>query len=173
MLGDDLDAWLAESSLMKRTFRINAVISGLIERKHPGKATKSGRQVTISSDLIYDVLRKHDPDHILLEAAWADAAAGLMDIGRLGEFLRRIKGNIRCKALDRVSPLAVPVLLEIGQELVYGGNVAEDMLREAAEDLVREAMQGVEHAGAEAGTLPSGGNGLAAGRHLRAPAHRR
>ena len=139
MLGDDLDAWLAESSLMKRTFRINAVISGLIERRHPAKV-KSGRQVTISSDLIYDVLRKHDPGHILLEAAWADAATGLLDIGRLGDFLRRIKGNIRYKALDRVSPLAVPVLLEIGRELVYGGGTAEHILREAAADLVREAM---------------------------------
>jgi ATP-dependent helicase Lhr and Lhr-like helicase len=140
MLGDDLDAWLAESSLMKRTFRLNAVISGLIERRHPGKV-KSGRQVTISSDLIYDVLRKHDPGHILLEAAWADAAAGLLDIGRLGDFLRRMKGSIRYRAHDRVTPLAVPVLLEIGQELVYGGSTAEDILREAAEDLVREAMQ--------------------------------
>jgi ATP-dependent helicase Lhr and Lhr-like helicase len=139
MLGDDLDAWLAESSLMKRTFRINAVISGLIERRHPAKV-KSGRQVTISSDLIYDVLRKHDPGHILLEAAWSDAAAGLLDIARLGDFLKRIKGNIRYKALDRVSPLAVPVLLEIGQELVYGGGTAEHILREAADDLVREAM---------------------------------
>jgi ATP-dependent helicase Lhr and Lhr-like helicase len=139
MLGDDLDAWLAESSLMKRTFRINAVISGLIERRHPSKV-KSGRQVTISSDLVYDVLRKHDPGHILLEAAWADAATGLLDIGRLGDFLRRIKGNIRYKALDRVSPLAVPVLLEIGRELVYGGGTAEDILREAADDLVRDAM---------------------------------
>ena len=97
MLGDDLDAWLAESSLMKRTFRICAVIAGLIERRHPGKA-KSGRQVTISSDLIYDVLRKHDPRHILLEAAWADAATGLLDIRRLGDFLRRIKGRIRYQA---------------------------------------------------------------------------
>jgi ATP-dependent Lhr-like helicase len=140
MLGDDLDAWLAESSLMKRTFRLNAVIAGLIERRHPGKV-KSGRQVTISSDLIYDVLRKHDPGHILLEAAWADAAAGLLDIGRLGDFLRRMKGSIRYRAHDRVTPLAVPVLLEIGQELVYGGSTAEDILREAADDLVREAMQ--------------------------------
>jgi ATP-dependent Lhr-like helicase len=139
MLGDDLEAWLAESSLMKRTFRVNAVISGLIERRHPGKA-KSGRQVTISSDLIYDVLRRHDPGHILLEAAWADAATGLLDIGRLGVFLNRIKGNIRYNALQSVSPLAVPVLLEIGQELVHGGSVAEYMLREAAEDLVRDAM---------------------------------
>jgi ATP-dependent helicase Lhr and Lhr-like helicase len=140
MLGDDLDAWLAESSLMKRTFRLCAVISGLIERRHPGKV-KSGRQVTISSDLIYDVLRKHDPRHILLEAAWADAATGLLDIGRLGDFLARIKGRIRYQALSHVTPLAVPVLLEIGQELVYGGGVAEAILREAAEDLVRDAMQ--------------------------------
>jgi ATP-dependent Lhr-like helicase len=144
MLGDDLEAWLAESSLMKRTFRVCAVISGLIERRHPGHAArsvKSGRQVTISSDLIYDVLRKHDARHILLEAAWADAATGLLDIARLGEFLRRIRGHIRYKRLDRVSPLAVPVLLEIGRELVYGGHVGDALLREAADDLIREAMQ--------------------------------
>ena len=139
MLGDDLDAWLAESSLMKRTFRLCAVIAGLIERRHPGK-TKSGRQMTISSDLIYDVLRKHDPGHILLEAAWADAATGLLDIRRLGDFLRRSKGRIRYQAAPHVTPLAVPVLLEIGQELVYGGGVADAILREAADDLVREAM---------------------------------
>jgi ATP-dependent helicase Lhr and Lhr-like helicase len=141
MLGDDLEAWLAESSLMRRTFRINAVIAGLIERRHGGRI-KSGRQVTISSDLIYDVLRKHDPRHILLEAAWEDASTGLLDIRRLGEFLRRIKGRIRYKALDHVSPLAVPVLLEIGQELVNAKGAAESILREAADALVREAMQG-------------------------------
>ena len=144
MLGDDLEAWLAESALMKRTFRVCAVISGLIERRHPGQASrnvKSGRQVTVSSDLIYDVLRKHDPRHILLEAAWADAATGLLDLARLGEFLRRIRGHIRYKRLERVSPLAVPVLLEIGRELVYGGNVGDALLREAADDLIREAMQ--------------------------------
>ena len=141
MLGDDLEAWLAESSLLRRTFRINAVIAGLIERRHAG-TSKSGRQITISSDLIYDVLRKHDPRHILLEAAWEDAATGLLDIPRLGEFLRRIKGRIRYQALDRVSPLAVPVLLQIGQELVNARGVAEDILRQAADALVREAMQG-------------------------------
>ena len=136
MLGDDLDAWLAESSLMKRTFRLAAVVAGLIERRHPGRE-KSGRQVTMSTDLIYDVLRRHDPHHILLEAAWADAATGLLDIARLGEFLARIQGRIRHQALDRVSPLAVPILLEIGKEQVYGAH--EDILRTAAEDLIAEA----------------------------------
>ena len=139
MLGDDLDAWLAESSLMKRTFRFAAVISGLIERRHPG-LEKSGRQVTMSTDLIYDVLRKHDPGHILLEAAWADAATGLLDIARLGEFLARIKGRIRHQGLDRVSPLSVPILLEIGKEPVAKASM-DSVLRMAAGDLIAEASQ--------------------------------
>ncbi|HCL62942.1 MAG TPA: DNA ligase-associated DEXH box helicase, partial [Rhizobiales bacterium] len=98
MLGDDLDAWLAESSLMKRSFRVCAIISGLIERRHPGQE-KTGRQMTVSSDLIYDVLRQHEPDHILLKAAFADAATGLIDVGRLNLFLKRISGRIRHIAL--------------------------------------------------------------------------
>jgi ATP-dependent Lhr-like helicase len=79
MLGDDLEDWLAESFMMKRTFRHCAVIAGLIERRFPGQQ-KTGRQVTISTDLVYDVLRKHEPDHVLLRAARADAATGLLDV---------------------------------------------------------------------------------------------
>lgn len=140
MLGDDLEAWLAQSNLMKRTFRICAVIAGLIERRHPGQE-KSGRQVTVSSDLIYDVLSRHEPDHVLLQAAWADAATGLLDIARLGDFLKRIKGRIRHIALEQVSPLAVPVLLEIGMETIPG-EAREDVLREASARLIEEAMGG-------------------------------
>ena len=97
MLGDDLEAWLAESALMKRTFRTCAIIAGLIERRFPGQE-KSRRQVTISTDLVYDVLRGHQPDHVLLRAARADAATGLLDIKRLGEMLSRIRGRIVHKA---------------------------------------------------------------------------
>src|SRR5438034_10560380 len=93
MLGDDLEAWLAESALMKRTFRSCAIIAGLIERRFPGKE-KSRREVTISTDLVYDVLRRYQPDHILLRATRADAATGLLDIRRLGEMLARVKGRI-------------------------------------------------------------------------------
>lgn len=153
MLGDDLEAWLSESLLMKRTFRYVAVIAGLIERKHPGKE-KSGRQVTMSTDLIYDVLMRHDPGHILLEAARADAATGLLDIARLGDFLRRIHGAIRYQALDRISPLSVPILLEIGKEPV-GQMGREDILRAAAQDLVEEAL-GQSAAGIrDGGSLPT------------------
>jgi ATP-dependent Lhr-like helicase len=138
MLGDDLEAWLDESALMKRSFRGCAIIAGLIERRFPGKE-KTGRQVLVSTDLIYDVLRRHQPDHLLLRAARADAATGLLDIPRLGDMLSRVRGRIVHKALDQVSPLAVPVLLEIGRETVHG-EAADALLAEAAEVLVREAM---------------------------------
>ncbi|MFD1745300.1 ligase-associated DNA damage response DEXH box helicase [Rhizobium helianthi] len=138
MLGDDLEAWLAESFMLKRTFRQCAVIAGLIERRHPGKE-KTGRQVTVSTDLIYDVLRSHESDHILLEATRRDAASGLLDIGRLGAMLERIKGHLRHRPLTRVSPLAIPVMLEIGREPV-AGEAQEFVLEEAADDLIAEAM---------------------------------
>ena len=138
MLGDDLDAWMAESWLLKRTFRNCAVISGLIEQRHPGRE-KTGRQVTVSADLIYDVLRSHEPDHILLQATRADAAVGLLDVRRLADMLSRIRGRIVHKDLERISPLAVPIMLEIGRESV-GGSAQESLLAEAADDLIEEAM---------------------------------
>jgi len=139
MLGDDLDAWLAESNLYKRTFRNCAIIAGLIERRTVN-SEKTGRQVTFSSDLIYDVLREHQPDHILLRATYRDAATGLLDIARLGEMLKRVKGRIVTRKLDRVSPLAVPALLEISREMVAGA-AHEDILREAEDALIADAMR--------------------------------
>jgi ATP-dependent Lhr-like helicase len=137
MLGDDLEAWMAESSLMKRSFRNVAVIAGLIERNHPGQE-KSRRQVTVNSDLIYDVLRRHQPDHILLRATRADAAGGLTDLGRIAAMLQRVRGHIVHMVLSRVSPLAVPVLLEIGRESVRSGDDEDAMLAEA-EAIIAEA----------------------------------
>jgi ATP-dependent Lhr-like helicase len=138
MLGDDLEAWLAESALMKRTFRNCALISGLIPRRFTGEE-KSRRQVLFSTDLVYDVLRKHQADHVLLRGARADAATGLLDLKRLGDMLARIQGRITHRELDHVSPLAVPVMLEIGRESVYG-EAADELLAEAADELVKEAM---------------------------------
>lgn len=136
MLGDDLEAWLDESWLLKRTFRNCAVISGLIERRHPGQE-KTGRQVTVSADLIYDVLRSHEPDHILLQATRSDAASGLLDIRRLSDMLVRIKGHILHQKLEHISPLAVPIMLEIGREPI-DGEAQDSILAEAADEFLRE-----------------------------------
>ena len=138
MLGDDLESWLEESFMMKRSFKNCALIAGLIERRFPG-TEKSGRQVTFSSDLVYDVLRRHQPDHLLLRCAREDAATGLLDVGRLSDLLRRVRGRVRTVAADHVTPFAVPILLTIGQERVPGA--AQDWVLEEAEDeLIAEAM---------------------------------
>lgn len=139
MLGDDLEAWLAESFMMKRAFKGCAVIAGLIERRFPGEQQKTGRQITFSTDLIYDVLRRHQPDHLLLRCARADAATGLIDVARLAQMLARIRGRIRHAPLDHLSPFSVPILLEIGKERSPGA-AGEAILAEAEEDLIAEAL---------------------------------
>ncbi|MDP3660445.1 ligase-associated DNA damage response DEXH box helicase [Phenylobacterium sp.] len=138
MLGDDLEDWLADSFMMKRAFKGCAIISGLIERRFPG-TEKSGRQVTFSTDLIYDVLRRHQPDHLLLRCAREDAATGLIDVARVGQMLARIRGRILHADLDHLSPFSVPILLEIGKERVPGA-AGEMILTEAADDLIAEAL---------------------------------
>ncbi len=137
MLGDDLEAWMAESSLLRRTFRNVAVIAGLVDRTQPG-ADRSRRQVTVNTDLIYDVLRRHQPDHILLRATRADAARGMTDVARLSDMLERVAGKVRTVRLNRVSPLAVPVLLDIGREFVRTTE-DEDALLAETEALIAEA----------------------------------
>jgi len=138
ILGEELEDWMADSSLLKRTFRNVAVIAGLIERRHPGQE-KTGRQVTINSDLIYDVLRKYQPDHVLLRATYAEASVGLLDVKRLADFLTSIQDKIRHQKLEKLSPLALPVMLEIGKEVVPG-EADEAVLALAADELIEEAM---------------------------------
>jgi len=138
MLGDDLESWLAESTLMKSMFAKCAVIAGMIERKMPGAAKKTGRQVTFSADLIYDVLRQYEPDHILMQAALADAGEGYLHLKRLGALLRRAKDHIVHKDLPHVSPFAAPVMLELGRVGIKGA--AEDAILEDAAALIAEAM---------------------------------
>lgn len=138
ILGDDLEEWMAESSLIKRTFRNCAVVAGLIERRHPG-AEKTGRQVTFSADLVYDVLRKYEPDHVLLRAARAEAATGLTDIRRLADLLVAAQGRIRHVRLARISPFAVAIIAGIGREFV-AGDMLDQSLDEAVAGLVAEAM---------------------------------
>jgi ATP-dependent Lhr-like helicase len=139
ILSHEFVEWVQDSYLLKRAFREVAVIGGLVERQQPGKR-KSGRQVTFSTDLIYDVLRKYEPDHVLLEAAWADARERLTDIGRLQDLLELSARQLEHVTLERVSPLAVPVMVMIGRESMPQGAVDDELLLEA-ESLASAAMR--------------------------------
>ena len=139
ILTEEFVDWVQQSYLLRRAFREVAVIGGLVERQQPGKR-KSGRQVTFSTDLIYDVLQRYEPDHLLIEAAWADARTRMTDVGRVANVLDRAAAEVEHIRLDRVSPLAVPSISMIGRENLPAG-AAEDALLVEAESLAALAMR--------------------------------
>ena len=135
-LRDGLDRWMADTTMMKRTFRTSAVIAGLIERRFPG-LQKSGKQATVSSDVLYDTLMKYDPDHLMIDITRREAMRGMVDFDRIDDLTDRVKGRMDLVRLKRVSPLAAPLLLEVGREWVAGS--AEDRMVDeflGAEDMV-------------------------------------
>ena len=134
---DDLYEWLEETPLLKKNFRDAAIISGLIERSIPGQK-KTGKQVLFNSDLIFNVLKKHEPKHLLLEVAREDSYRGLIDLDRLSEFLKRIEKNIAHEKLDRISPLAVPLILEINRQTVDKSEMEEYLLEELENEMLSE-----------------------------------
>ena len=136
-LRDGLENWLAQNAVMKRTFRASATIAGLIERNLPG-ARKSGRQATFSSDILYDTLLKYDPDHLMMQITRTEAMRGLVDFGRIEEMLDRIGTRIDHLQLNRVTPLAAPLFLEMGKVPVQG-SAEEKLLADEAQALMRQA----------------------------------
>ena len=134
---DDLYEWLEETPLLKKNFRDAAIISGLIERSIPGQK-KTGKQVLFNSDLIFNVLKKHEPKHLLLEVAREDSYRGLIDLDRLSEFLKRIEKNITHEKLDRISPLAVPLILEINRQTIDKSEMEEYLLEELENEMLSE-----------------------------------
>ena len=136
-LAEGLETWLAGNAVMKRSFRNVATIAGLIEKNFPGKR-KSGRQATFSSDILYDTLLKYDPDHLLMRLTRIEAMRGLVDFSRIEEMLDRVDGKIDHVIAETVTPLAAPLLLEIGK-IPIRGQAEERLLAEAAEKMMAAA----------------------------------
>lgn len=126
-----LDDWLAGNAVMKRTFRNVATVAGLIERRLPG-LRKTGRQATFSSDILYDTLRRHDPGHLMLKVTRTEAMRGLVDFGRIAGMLVSVDGRIDHVAARRVTPLAAPMLLEVGTVPIAGGGAEAEILADEA-----------------------------------------
>jgi len=136
-LRDGLEGWLQGNAVMRRTFRGVAILAGLIDRQVRG-ARKTGRQASFSSDILYDTLRRHDPGHLLLAITREEAMRGLVDFGRIEAMLDRIGGRIDHVRLDRVSPMAAPLLLEPGRIPVEGRG-RERLVAKAAEQVLAAA----------------------------------
>jgi ATP-dependent Lhr-like helicase len=132
--------WVESSYLLKTAFREVAVIGGLVERQHPGRR-KTGRQVSFSTDLIYDVLRRYEPQHLLLRAAWDDARRRMTELGRLVRLVDRASATMLHVETGRITPMAVPFMVIVGREALPQGAEADESLLMQAEALAQEAMQ--------------------------------
>ena len=132
--------WVEQSLLLKTAFREVAVIGGLVERQHPGRK-KTGRQVSFSTDLIYDVLRRYEPGHLLLRAAWDDARARMTELGRLVRLVDRASATMLHVETDRITPMAVPLMVIVGREALPPGAEADATLLVQAQELADEAMR--------------------------------
>ena len=129
---EEFEEWLQDTPLLKRLFRDIALISGLVEKRIPG-SEKTGKQVLFSTDLIYEVLTKYDPKHILLEAVKEDAMDGFIDGSRLRETLHSMRENIEVKYLDQISPLSLPIILDVTKENIGYSIGKDDILAEMQE----------------------------------------
>jgi ATP-dependent Lhr-like helicase len=140
ILEQEFVAWVEQSLLLKTAFREVAVIGGLVERQHPGKR-KTGRQVSFSTDLIYDVLRRYEPGHLLLRAAWDDARARMTELGRLVRLVDRASATMLHVETERITPMAVPLMVIVGREALPSGAEADEVLLTQAEQLAQAAME--------------------------------
>ena len=139
ILEQEFVEWVESSYLLKTAFREVAVIGGLVERQHPGKK-KTGRQVSFSTDLIYDVLRRYEPEHLLLRAAWDDARRRMTELGRLVRLVDRASATMLHVETKRITPMAVPLMVIVGREALPPGAEADETLLAQAEALAEEAM---------------------------------
>lgn len=145
---DELEEWIVESPMLKRSFRHVAMITGLTEKRMQGER-KTMKQVTFSTDLIYDVLRRHEPNHVLLHVTRQDAERELLDLRRLSQLLLRYENAITFQPLDRASPMAIPIIVDVRREAVHGEGV-EELLEQisrqtAAEELMDEVRDALHH----------------------------
>jgi ATP-dependent Lhr-like helicase len=141
ILGAELEDWMLAAPMLKRSFRRVAIVSGLIEQQYHS-TKKTMKQVTFSTDLIYDTLREHDPNHILLRVTREDAERELLDLPRLADMLVRFDQQFDFNVLPKASPMAIPIVLNGKSEQIKGQG-AESLLEQAslyqeAENMLQE-----------------------------------
>ena len=134
-LMEDLQEGLNLTEMARRQFREIARVAGMLTPSVPGAAQRSLRQLQASSGLLFDVLQRYDPDHLLLAQARREVFEAQMDVQALAETLTRCAARrIDLRQPRTLTPLSFP----LWAETVRGELSTEDWstrVRRAAEDL--------------------------------------
>jgi ATP-dependent Lhr-like helicase len=128
----DIPASLNAAELARRQFREIARIAGLVFQGYPG-AAKAVKQVQASSELIYDVFARYDPDNLLLFQAHREVLERQLEQSRLARTLERIgSGRVSVVDVERPTPLAFPLLVDRAREQVTSEKLGDRIRRMAA-----------------------------------------
>ncbi|UNK43244.1 ligase-associated DNA damage response DEXH box helicase [Luteimonas sp. S4-F44] len=110
---DDLRESLNLAEFARRQFRDIARVAGLLPPSLPGRAPRSMRQLQASSGLLFDVLRRHDPDHMLLALAEREVFAAQLDVVQLRTTLEDCSARtLDLHSLRTFTPLSFPLWAE-------------------------------------------------------------
>ncbi len=112
-MAGDLRDGVNLGELARRQFREIARVAGLLTPSLPGRAARSLRQVQASSGLLYDVLRRYDPDHLLLAQAEREVLEFQLEAPRLQAALQDCAArSLELRAPRALTPLSFPLWTE-------------------------------------------------------------
>jgi ATP-dependent Lhr-like helicase len=159
----DIPASLNAAELARRQFREIARVAGLIFQGYPG-ADRSARQLQASSELLYDVFARHDPENLLLLQAHREVLERQLEQSRLGRALDRIAaGRVSLVDVERPTPLAFALLVDRAREQVSSEKFPDRIrrmiapLERAAEATERRQRSAVGHGRGRSRGFRSGG----------------
>jgi ATP-dependent Lhr-like helicase len=131
---DDLATSLNLGEMARRQFREIARIAGLLSPSLPGRAARSLRQLQASGGLLFDVLERHDPGHVLLRQARRDAFQQQLDAPRLFAVLDALaRRELVLRHLTHPSPMSFPLWAERLRGALSNEDWRERVARAAAQ----------------------------------------
>jgi ATP-dependent Lhr-like helicase len=139
-----LRAALAEASLVKWQFRGVAQTGLMVPRRVHG-AERGARMLQWSSEILFEVLRKHEPDHPLLVEAYAEATLRFLDLPRALDFLSAVHAEPwDVREIDRVSPFSFGI---------YVSKIKETMTLEDPETTIERLYHAMYGANASSAAM--------------------
>lgn len=134
-LREDLHDGVNLGELARRQFREIARIAGLLPPNLPGRAAPTTRQLQTSSGLLYDVLRRFDPEHLLLAQAHREALETQLEASQLQQVLHDLaQRTLLLQQPAALTPLAFGLWAE-GQRGQLSTEDWQTRIRRAAEQL--------------------------------------
>jgi ATP-dependent Lhr-like helicase len=123
----DLRTALADASLVKWQFRGVAQTGLMVPRRDRG-VERGSRSLQWSAEIIFEVLRRHEPDHPLLAEAYAEATLRFLDLPRALAFLDEVAAlPWDLRELERISPFSFGI---------YASKIKETMTLEDPETTI-------------------------------------